>query len=474
MLTNPNAALEFLTIEAAARLLRRKKISPVELLDLLLDRLKHLNPELIAYLTVTADAAHRQACEAEKRLAKRRPLGPLDGIPICLKDNIATRGVRTTVGSKILAGWVPNEDAPIVARLASAGAILLGKTNMHEFAYGVTSENPHHGATKNPWDTSRIAGGSSGGSAAALAAGLAFASAGSDTGGSIRIPAACCGVVGLKPTFGRVSCRGVFPLAPSLDHAGPMARTVSDVALILDAIAGFDPLDPYSVEHRVSPYHRALDKKSARMRLGWPENFFFENVDAEILAAVEAARQVLEKRGAKFEPVSLPSLTEAAHAGAQISFAEARHCHESAGYFPARAAEYGEDVRQWLEQGASVTAVELLRAEDVRRRLRTQMDAALEHLDAILAPTLPVVAPPLGTRYVSPAEAEESIRAALLRLNRPANLTGHPAISLLCGFSRENLPIGLQLIARHWQEARLLQIALAFEQSAPYHTRHPV
>ena len=263
-------SLAFLSIAALSSLLRQKKLSPVELTRLLLDRIERLNPQLNAFLTITADRALVDARRAEKEILARRWRGPLHGIPISLKDNICTRGIRTTAGSKVLEDFVPDQDATVARRLRRAGAVLLGKTNLHEFAYGVTNVNPHLGPARNPWALDRIPGGSSGGSAAAIASGLCFASIGSDTGGSIRIPAALCGIVGFKPTFGRVSCHGVIPLAPSLDHTGPLARSVADVAILLRAIAGRDSLDPTASSRPVPDYSQLLHRKLIRFRLGWP------------------------------------------------------------------------------------------------------------------------------------------------------------------------------------------------------------
>jgi aspartyl-tRNA(Asn)/glutamyl-tRNA(Gln) amidotransferase subunit A len=465
--------LHFQSLEQVAILLRRKKLSPVELVDAILARIVRLNPRLNAYISVVGEQARAQARKAEREISSRRYRGPLHGVPVALKDNIWTRGVRTTAGSKILADFVPAADATVARRLARAGAILIGKTNLHEFAYGVTTENPHYGATRNPWAQDRIPGGSSGGSAAALAAGMCFGSVGTDTGGSIRIPASLCGIVGLKPTFGRVSCAGVVSLARTLDHAGPLARSVTDVAILLRAIAGRDALDPSTASVPVPDYPRALLGRLGRLRLGWPGDYFFERVDEEVRRAVESAARQLEKLGAKIEKVALPNVSDSEAPSSQIALAEARQYHESMGYFPARAAEYGEDVRKRLEAGRDVAAVDYLQALEVRRQAQAEFEAAFQLVDAILAPTTPVAAPRLGDKLVTLGEVQEPVRAALLRLNRPANFTGLPAISVPCGFTRGGLPIGLQLIGRPWEEARLLQIAFAYERATNWHTRHP-
>ncbi len=468
-----DAEIAFLSVEQAGRLLRSKKISPVDLVEAALARIERLNPRLNAFLTVTAEAARQSARRAEREILKRRYRGPLHGIPLSLKDNIWTRGVRTTAGSKILADFVPEADATVARKLFRAGAILIGKTMLHEFAYGITSENPHYGPVRNPWALERVSGGSSGGSAAALASGIGFASVGTDTGGSIRIPAALCGIVGLKPTFGRVSSYGVVPLARSLDHTGPLARTVADAAIMLRVIAGRDPLDPTAAAKLVPDYRGSLRGGLRSVRLGWPREYFFERVDAEVKKAIEAAAKEFEKLGAAIEEISLPNVSASDEPSTQIALAEANSYHELAGFFPARAAEYGEDVRKRLEMGRSVRAVDYLAALEARKKVVADFEAAFVRVDAILAPTVPVPAPQMGEKVVKIGAEEESVRSALIRMNRPGNFTGLPAISIPCGFTREGLPIGLQLMGRAWDEARLLRIACAYEQATEWHTRHP-
>jgi aspartyl-tRNA(Asn)/glutamyl-tRNA(Gln) amidotransferase subunit A len=459
--------LAFLSIEQAARLLRRKEISPLELVDLSLARIARFNPLLNSFLTVVARRARRQARLAERAIRRSGPRGPLHGIPLSLKDNIWTRGIRTTAGSKILADFIPNRDSDVADALARAGAILLGKTNMHEFAYGITSENPHFGPSRNPWARDRMTGGSSGGSAAAVAVGMGFASVGTDTGGSIRIPSALCGIVGLKPTFGLVSMAGVVPLSESLDHAGPLARSVTDVCIMLEAIA----------EHPKAgkrPDYRKLRKnRPRRFRLGWPEQYFFESMDDEVRSAIEAAAECFESLGARIEKVSLPRLADSVEAGTTIGLAEATRCHESLGYFPARAAEYGEDVRNRLELGEQVRAVDYLRAQTVKRQAEASFNGAFRRVDAVLAPASPIPAPRLGESEVNIAGRTQAIRSALVGVSRPANVTGHPAISIPCGSTRTGLPVGLQLIGPRWGEARLLAIALAYEEATEWRKKRP-
>ncbi len=465
--------MDFLSIGRVALLLRTRKISPVELTQAVLTRVEKRNPQLNAYITVLAERAQADARRAEHEIVRGRYRGPLHGVPISIKDNIWVRGVRCTAGSKILADFVPSADATVARRLARAGAVLIGKTNLHEFAYGITGENPHYGPARNPWALDRIAGGSSGGSAAALAAGLCFASVGTDTGGSIRIPAALCGVVGLKPTFGRVSSYGVVPLARSLDHVGPLARNVGDLAILLRIIAGRDPLDPAAASKSVPDYLQALRRRLSHLRLGWPREYFFERVDDQVRRAIEAAGHVLAKLGSQIEEVSLPHIADSVEPGTHIALAEARRFHETAGYFPARAPEYGEDVRKLLDKSGSVSAVDYLKALEVRQAVLGDFQAAFARVDAILALAVPVPAPRLGESILMIGGEQETVRSALIRMNRPANFTGLPAISVPCGFTRDGLPIGLQLIGPAWAEELLLTIAHAYEQATEWHTRRP-
>jgi aspartyl-tRNA(Asn)/glutamyl-tRNA(Gln) amidotransferase subunit A len=463
----PNSDLTFLSIEQAARLLRRREISPVELVDACLERIQSLDASINAFITVTAESARRRARVAERELRRGGARSPLHGIPICLKDNFWTKGVRTTAGSKILADFVPDADSDVAMRLAQAGAILLGKTNMHEFAYGITSENPHYGSVRNPWARDRISGGSSGGSAAAVATGMAFAAVGTDTGGSIRIPAALCGIVGLKPTFGLVSVAGTVPLCESMDHAGPLARSVADACIVFEAIAGAYPRGV------ARPNHRRLRKKSRkRFRLGWPEEYYFERVDGGIRTVIDAAVKTIEQLGARIERVSLPHLHESVEASTNLGLAEATSFHESQGYYPARAGDYGEDVRGRLEAGTNVRATDYLHALTVKRMLRRDFENAFERVDAILAPASPIPAPRLGENEVEIGGEKAAVRGLLVGASRPPNFTGHPALSVPCGFTPAGLPVGLQLIGPRWGEAGLLAIAEAYEDATPWHDRH--
>jgi aspartyl-tRNA(Asn)/glutamyl-tRNA(Gln) amidotransferase subunit A len=455
--------LAFASIEELSKLLAKKKVSPVELTKLFLSRIERLNPKLNAFITVTSEKALAEAHVAERELSRGKRRGALHGIPLALKDNIWTKGVRTTMGSSILRDLLPPEDATVVRKLRRAGAIVIGKTNLHEFAYGVTSENPHYGSVRNPWNMDRIAGGSSGGSAVAVAAGLCAAAIGSDTGGSIRIPSALCGVVGLKPTFGRVSVYGVFPLAPSFDHVGPIARSAVDAALVLECITGRDPLDATSLARSEKGFQPALKRK--RMLLGRPKEHFWVNLDSEVRKITGNAVADFLKSGAELEEISLPTILAGVEAANLIAAVEANQVHERAGYFPARASEYGMDVRGRLEQGGKTRALDYLNAQEVMTRARNEVEVALNTVDAIIIPTTAVAAPPMGSERVRVGEVEMPLRSASVDLNRPSNFTGLPAISMPCGVTQNGLPVALQFIGRRFDEGRLIAMADRFLQT---------
>lgn len=468
--------LAFASIEQVGELFRKRKLSPVELTKLMLARIDQLNPKLNAYITVTAELALTQAKKAEAELfgprgrKSRRDRGPLHGIPISLKDNIYTAGIRTTAGSKILRDFTPLHDAPVVKQLKDAGAVLLGKTNMHEFAYGVTSNNPHYGPVQNSWDLTRIPGGSSGGSAAAVATGLCFGSIGTDTGGSIRIPASLCGIVGLKPTIGRVNTDGVVPLSPRLDCVGPLARTVQDAAILMD---------PILVRAKREPLLRSACKPSKKLRkfkLGLPSEFSFDVISSDVLRIFQDALHSLCKLGAKIENVSIPLLEETEDTGNQIAWPEATHYHQQAGWFPARAAEYGEDVRSRLETGTKVSATVYLQALERRDKFIQQLHLTIADagVDALVVPTTPIAAPLINEETTRVGEKDYPTRALLLRNNRPANLAGVPAISIPCGFTTAGLPVGLQFIGAVTDEHLLLRIACSYESAHPQLRRPPL
>jgi aspartyl-tRNA(Asn)/glutamyl-tRNA(Gln) amidotransferase subunit A len=461
--------LAFATIAEIARLFRTGKLSPVELTELMLTRIERANPKLNAYIAVTDELARTQAKSAEVELGvrgkrkTRTDRGLLQGIPLSLKDNICTEGIRTTAGSKILRDYFPERDARIVTRLKQAGAVLLGKTNMHEFAYGVTNNNPHYGAARNPWDTARIPGGSSGGSAAGVAAGLCFGSIGTDTGGSVRIPAALCGIVGLKPGLGRVDMTGVIPLSVTHDCVGPLARTTADAAILFEAIGG-------RTGKREGERRRGGSAvKMSKVRLGIPREFFFDVISGEVEKSFDAAVRCFRGLGAKIKEVSIPLLAQTEKAGNRIAWAEASHYHKQSGWFPGRAAEYGEDVRSRLDAGTKVLGVEYLEAQDQRRAFISQLREVMEEelIDALIVPTTPLAAPLIGEETTRIAQDEHPTRALLLRLNRPANLAGVPAISVPGGFTADGMPIGLQFIGAEGNEVLLLDIAGLYQSAKP-------
>jgi aspartyl-tRNA(Asn)/glutamyl-tRNA(Gln) amidotransferase subunit A len=465
--------LAYASTAEIARLFRARKLSPVELTDLLLKRIERFTPKLNAFITVTPELARAQAKKAEgelcvaRRSKTRVDRGLLHGIPISLKDNICTAAVRTTAGSRILGGFFPESDALVVTRLKQAGAVLLGKTNLHEFAYGVTNNNPHFGAAHNPWDIFRIPGGSSGGSAAAVAAGLCFGSIGTDTGGSIRIPAALCGVVGLKPTIHRVGESGVIPLSPSLDCVGPLARSAEDAAILFQALVVKGTPKSARASSRKSAAQKL--KKLNNIRFGRPRELFFDVISTEVEKAFERSLQCVRRLGAATVDVSIPLLNHTERSGNRIGWAEATHYHQQSGWFPSRAGEYSEDVRARLEVGTKVTATEYLEALEQQKLFIEQLRRVMEstQIDALIVPTTPIAAPLIGEETTHVAGVDHPTRALLLRLNRPANLAGVPAISVPCGFAPAGLPLGMQFIGAANSEEVLLEIARVFQNANP-------
>ena len=454
------------SIASLAPRIQKKEISPVELTTAVLERIAAVDANVKAFITVMADDARAAAKAAEAAITRGKYLGPLHGIPVAVKDLYYTRGVKTTAGSKILADFVPDHDAAVVERLKQAGAIIIGKANTHEFAMSTWTP-----PTRNPWDLERIPGGSSGGSGAALAAGECIAATGTDTGGSIRIPAAFCGVVGLKPTFGRVSRHGVVPLAWTADHAGPMTKTVEDAAIMLSVMAGYDPRDPATIDIPVPSYARALTGSIKGLRVGVPTEYFFSALDKEVEAAVRTAIASLERLGASIEDVRLPHIGAIPIVHACIVLTEAATYHEK--WLRTRADDYAPDVRFSLEWGKLFMGIDYVQAQRVRELIRQDFAAALSKVDLIAAPTVPMAASKVGEDPVTIGTAKELVISATIRLNRPSNHTGLPAISVPCGFTASGLPIGLQLIGRAFDEASVLRAAHVYERHTPWHTRRP-
>jgi len=451
-------------VEAAGKI-RRGELSALELTQAYLDRIALLDGRLNSYLTVTAEPALEAARRADAGRASGSTVGSLGGLPLSLKDLFETAGVRTTAGSKFFATYIPETDAQVVTRLKVAGAALLGKTNMHEIALGLTTVNPHFGPCHNPWNSDHVPGGSSGGSAAALAARLCAGSLGTDTGGSIRVPAALCGIVGLKPTYGRVSLRGVIPLSWNLDHVGPMARRVEDAAWLLQVIAGYDPADPASVDQPVDDYQTGIAQGVAGWRIALAQGEYFDRSDPEVQAAVGQAARTLAGLGAQVEPYDFVDAYPAALANGLmvVSDAAAFH-HERLANQPE---DFGEDVRQRLQTGAALPLLDYIRARRTQIELHRSFTRLFEHYDLLLLPTTPVAAPP-----ISGPNAVELARL-LTRYTAPFNLTGLPAMSLPCGFTAAGLPIGLQMVSAPWNEARLLCAGYAYQKACDWYSRFP-
>jgi aspartyl-tRNA(Asn)/glutamyl-tRNA(Gln) amidotransferase subunit A len=458
------ADLGFAGIAELAPRIAAGEVSPVALTEAALARIETRDPALNAFMTVTAERARAAARSAESEIAQGRVRGPLHGVPLAIKDLFATKGVRTTGGSKLLADWMPDHDAAAVERLMAAGAVLLGKTGMHELAYGTTSNNAHYGPVRNPWNPACHPGGSSGGSAAAVAAGLAYGALGSDTGASIRQPAACCGIVGLKPTFGRISKFGALPLSWSMDHMGPMTRSVADAALLLQVLAGPDPRDPNCAERPVPDYSAGLDAGVEGKRVALARGFFFADCDPEVAAAVEAAARTLEGLGARIEEIALPELDSAYLVGGITIACEATAYH--AKNLRERPEAFSEELRGSLELGALYSAVDYLQAQRVRRQISEAIRGAMAPFDAVLSPTSPVPATPID-------DSPPGHNALRHRNTIPFNLTGLPAISLPCGSTGAGLPIGLQIAGPPFAEAGILAVARAYEAASAWHGRRP-
>lgn len=443
-----------LTLAGAARLIQERTLSPVELVHRCLERIEEMQTRFHAFISVQPEDALGQARQAQTELAAGRYRGPLHGIPIAVKDNIDVAGIATTAGSPIFAAaGVATTDAEVVRRLREAGAVVIGKTNLHEFACGTTGCNPHYGAVANPGDQTRVSGGSSSGSAVAVATGMALAALGTDTGGSIRIPAAFCGVLGLKPTYGSISTAGIVPLSWSLDHAGPICRTAEDAALTMGALMGYpaDPTQRYQWPLPGGP------GSLAGVRVGVPSDFFFAGVDAEIEAAVRQAIRLLADMGAELREVSLPLLDEATRASSTILLSEALAYHER--WLAERPEDYGQDVRLRLESARAHTAVDYIRARRLQADMVERWQDVFREIDVLAAPVT-AESPALIEAAWGPAPP------SYVRLTNPFNLSGQPALSVPCGFTAGGLPIGLQLAGRWREEDFLLRVAHAYEQAA--------
>jgi aspartyl-tRNA(Asn)/glutamyl-tRNA(Gln) amidotransferase subunit A len=454
-----NTELCYLTAAEFAPLLHRRAISPVEIVEALLGRIEELNDHLRAYLYVAGEQALAAARAAETELAAGIYRGPLHGIPVAYKDIYDVRGMPTTAASKVMDGYVAREDCTVAARLRQAGAICLGKLNTHEFASGTMEV---FGTARNPWNTTLVPGGSSSGSGTALAAHLVTLATGSDTGGSVRNPASFCGIVGLKPTYGRVSRAGIIPLSWSLDHAGPMAHTVADTALLLRAIAGPDPRDATAALHAVPDYHAALGGDLQGVRIGVPDAYFFEEADSDVVGAVRTAVQTMQQLGAVVHEVRLPHAPYGPAASWAIAYTESFAFHRA--NFFARPRDYTTAFLHKIAGAACLTAEERVTAQRVRQVVTAEFLAALRAVDVIVTPTTAYPAYPIGG--VSPQRDMHS-------LTRPVSLTGLPALAMPCGFTRTGIPVSMQLIGRAWEEGNVLRIGHAYEQATDWHRRRP-
>jgi aspartyl-tRNA(Asn)/glutamyl-tRNA(Gln) amidotransferase subunit A len=449
------------SLAGLARAFREGRLSPVEVVGALLARIESVDKALNAFITVTEERALEAASRAQEEIMAGHYRGPLHGVPLGLKDLIYTAGVRTTMGSAFFKDYVPDYSATVALQLQEAGAVLVGKTNTHEFAYGPTGDRSCFGPTRNPHDPSRISGGSSGGSGAAVAANLLYGSVGSDTAGSIRIPSALCGVVGMKPTFGRVSKHGVFPLSWTLDHVGPLTRTVEDNAIFLSVLAGYDPKDPYSAKEPAEDFARDLGRGVEEAIIGIPKGFYFEHVEDEVGERVREAIEVFRSLGAEVREVGIPHLQETLRAQRYVLAADAYAIHEER--LKSAPENFDEEVRDRLLEGERLKAHRYASAQQRKLGAKDEFEEALGEVDVILAPTLPIAATLIDQREVNIGGYEEPVRSAVTRLTGPANLTGFPSLSVPCGSTTSGLPVGVQLIGRHFDEATLYRFGHAYE-----------
>jgi aspartyl-tRNA(Asn)/glutamyl-tRNA(Gln) amidotransferase subunit A len=460
-----------LSLTEAARQVARREVSPVELVDACLSRIEAVDDELHAYIAVYSEA--REVAEAAETMIRAgHRLGPLHGVPVALKDNIGLAGQVTTAGSKVLADWRPTEDATVAARLKGAGAILIGKTNMHEFAWGGTSANPHYGFVRNPWNTDRFPAGSSGGSGAAVAARTCYGALGTDTGGSIRLPSAVNGISGIRPTIGRVSNAGVVPLAWSMDTVGPMARTVEDCAVMFNSLAGHDPRDAGTARVPVVDYTADLGRGVQGIRVGIIPDYFFSHLQAPVHEAVTQALDTLVGLGARTVEVGVEHIHGNISAQLTVESCEPSTYHQQ--WLRERPQDYGEDVRTLLELGEMHLATHYLQAQRYRSVLRAEFLDAFKSVDVFLCPTLPFTATRIGETLVEIENGvQEDMLAAIMQFTGVPSLTGLPSLNVPCGFDPDGLPVGMQLIGRPFDEATLFRVGAAFQDVTDFHRRVP-
>ena len=459
------------TVAQLARLIESKEVSPVEVADAFLRHIEAMEPKLNAFITRLDDHARRAAAAAEAEIMAREHRGPFHGIPVGLKDIFWTRDIRTTSGSILDADFIPSEDAEVVSRLTAAGAYYIGKLHMTEFAFDGTSRNHHYGPARNPWDTERMAGGSSSGSGVAVASGEAPIALGTDTGGSVRVPAALCGVTGFKPTYGLISRSGVTPLSWSMDHVGPLARTAEDAALAMNVLVGHDQRDRASIDAPTLDYTRYLNRGVDGMRIGVPREYVWEMVESEVRNAFDHAMKVLEGQGATMEEVSIPDLHLINPAGSIVQTSEAATIHRPR--LLARGDRYDPVIRRRFESGLFITAEAYLTAQRVRARCRQHIIDTLDRVDLLAVPTTSIAAPLIEQERITVNGQEVSTREAVLRITRIFSAAGLPAISVPCGFTEARLPIGLQLVGKPLEDTRVLQAAHAYQAATSWHLERP-
>lgn len=452
------------TVTEVAELIKNKEVSPVELTQAQLAHARELNDTVNSYISFRDDAALAEAKKAEDEIVSGQYKGPLHGIPMGIKDNIYIGGEVSTMASKIHSDFVSENDASVVVKLREAGAVLTGKLNMHEYAWGIDNNSPHFGPVQNPWDVEKVPGGSSGGSGAAVASNASFTTLGTDTAGSIRIPSAACGLVGLKPTHGRVAKYGCYPLAWSLDHIGPMSKSVADAAATLQAIAGFDPRDPTAVDTPVEDYISTLGGNQKGLVIGVEEDYFFRDVHSPIENLVRKQIDELVSQGAVQKTVSIPSLAYSEWTELATSLSEASAIHHRD--LVKRADDFGADIRFLFELGELFTSVDYLQAQQARRQIKQEFDAALQDVDVIIAPTLPVLPPDIGSSVANLNGQEVDLIDHFIRFTGPGNLTGLPALSMPVGLE-DGLPVGLQIMGKAFDESTVLRVGAHIEEVNP-------
>lgn len=469
MITLSAEILSLTGVEVGARM-ASGDLSPVDVTRMTLDHASSLNDNVHAYISVREDEALAEAQILEEELRSGHRRGPLHGVPVALKDSVFVRDETTTLGSKIHADFRPTHDGAVVEKLREAGAVIVGKLNLHEYAWGLTNDNPYYGVSRNPWNPEKLAGGSSGGSAAAIAADMTFLSIGADAAGSIRVPSAICGGVGMKATYGRASTYGDFPLAWTLGHVGPMVKDVADAAATLQAISGFDPRDPGSVDVAVPDFSALLEQDVAGLVIGIEEDYYFRDVDTRIEATVREVIDNLVDRGAVLRSVTIPSLAHAEWACSMTILAEASTIHHE--NLVTRPDDFAPDVRAQLRIGELIGAVDYLQAQQVRRQLKQEFSAALREVDVILTPSMPVLTPDVGSQLVQLNGREFPLAAQFTRFCVPTNLTGHPSMTVPAGLV-DGLPVGVQIIGRAFDEATVLRVGRNVEKLDPLQGQKP-